>query len=109
MNLTKSDANFNKPTERIEFAKLIADLIPHNEQSFIPIQPNSTDSRYFVLDRGNDWRIVFTDNSKTNAVITYRYHCRGVLKEEELAKLITQKYHNVKIITSHSLWKTIER
>lgn len=103
MNLIKPDADFNKLAERIEFVKLIADLIPHNDQSFIPTQPNSTDSRYFVLDRGNDWRIVFTDNSKTDAVITYRYHCRGVLKEEELAKIITQKYPNVEIITGYSL------
>ena len=78
MKLTSKGSNFKRLENRIALARNLSKIIdPISTDHFVPYQPNETDPYYFVLDAGNNWRIVFDEELPENFKITYRYSLNG--------------------------------
>lgn len=94
MKLRIPGHKFNQSDQRILFVNALALIVAcmNNLQPFIPYKPNESNSRYWGFDSGNDWRVTFVEKSPTDIVITYRYQCPSVRKEELLAEKLIEKY-----------------
>jgi len=94
MKLKIPNSNFNNAKERDQFAFKLATLLDPAE-NFVPVKPNTSDSRYYIIDNGNNWRLTFVEGSETDIAIAYRYQCSTVQKEEVLAEELIKTFNAV--------------
>lgn len=96
MKLKIPNSNFNNTKERDQFAFKLAALLDPVE-NFVPVKPNTSDSRYYIIDNHNDWRLTFVEGSETDIVIAYRYQCSTIQQEEVLAGNICKTFNGIVI------------
>lgn len=86
MQLKINGADFSTETARESFVKFLAGTVAGAGGCiFNAHTPNDNDTRYWVFDQGNDWRVVFSDAEKNVIDIHYRNQCDSVKAEEALA------------------------
>lgn len=83
--------NFGTPEERKRIINFVSTTI-EGRKDFIPYKPNEHDDRFWTLDSGNDWKILFYDDKPDQFRITYRYNSPEVNKEERLCKWLQVRF-----------------
>ena len=84
LKLKMPGANFATLGARQEFVRMLSAIIEAGRTGFQPYNPNESDTRYWVFDAGNDWRVFFLEGSSDTIQISYRYQCEQVQAEEAL-------------------------
>lgn len=87
MKIEIPNANFSTSKRRAEFAKTLAMIVCGDFEPYIV-----NNDYEFVLDQGNDWRILFFEDRISTVRISYRYQCAGVQAKEALFSLLAFRF-----------------
>lgn len=88
---------FNTLEQRARFAKFVAGIFaagaPHQG---IPYTPTDTEKDRWIVDQGNDWRVIFDENNPCRVGLWMRYHDDAVL--ETATRFIAWLYGRSKVV-----------
>jgi len=86
-----SPVPFSTPEDRAKLACILTELVNKHKTTGVPYCPNASDSFFWTIDSGNDWKLKISQEDPAKFAVYHRYDSVFEEKKDALAAKILRR------------------